>query len=71
VLEYETLKAGDFMGVTVLKATQYDKVIMENLLQFYTYDFTELTNTAISGKVTERLENGRRYQSFVCCINQK
>jgi predicted acetyltransferase len=24
-----------------------------------------------NGQVTERLENGRRYQSFVCCINQK
>lgn len=35
------------MEVVVLKASQKDRKLVENLLQFYIYDFTEFTNAAI------------------------
>ncbi|MCE5172503.1 GNAT family N-acetyltransferase [Paenibacillus profundus] len=39
------------MEVVVSRATQYDRKLIENLLQFYIYDFTEFTSASI-------LENG-------------
>jgi len=39
------------MEVVVLRAALYDRTLIENLLQFYIYDFTEYTSASI-------LENG-------------